>query len=497
MSGVVEKIIGGGKELTFHHAYPIKDLRPADYNPRRLSEESFVRLQASLRRWGVVKPVILNADGTLVAGHQRTKALTAIGETHVPAVMLSQKVRLQDEVQFNLLHNRVEVEASTVYVPFGEPGEWSFVDPEEIRVASRKAAAFRNAVGLMVTNHGAWGSCVADDQGRVLLNTEYAAVCADLKMPLLVYTIDSESAAQMHADLTGEYGVYDWSGIADTVAPVYNQHYAQLHRLTERTQSSNDQRLQAGDVIFRSTTWETKVLPWLTKAHRVADFGAGYGDYAAKLRSEGYQVWDYEPFRCVEGAYAIDIKAVVRMIRAMNKTLAADGLFDVVMLDSVINSITTNAYQDAVLTMCNALCRRDGVLVLGTRTLSSKLKAERTKRASTKAGGAANLGFLDDDMVEFKFSKGKWGAQRYHTPESLTALLERFFEEVELSNTSSSQMYAVCHRPRPLPPEQVREAAETEFNMPYPNDYRHNRHGPLVETLLRLTAARDAELVLD
>ncbi|WP_405668932.1 ParB N-terminal domain-containing protein [Streptomyces sp. NBC_00055] len=99
---------------TFHEAYPLKDLRPADYNPRHLSDEACARLQEPIGRHGVVKPVILNADGTLVAGHQRTKAMTALGMTHTPAVMLGTKVRLTDEIQFNLLHNRVETEASVV-----------------------------------------------------------------------------------------------------------------------------------------------------------------------------------------------------------------------------------------------------------------------------------------------------------------------------------------------------------------------------------------------
>lgn len=111
---------------TFHEAYPLDRLCPADYNPRRLSKTAFARLQASLRRHGVIKPVILNADGTLVAGHQRTKGLKAIGLTHPPAVMLGTKVRLQDKLQFNLLHNRVETEASVVYAEPGTIGAWSY-----------------------------------------------------------------------------------------------------------------------------------------------------------------------------------------------------------------------------------------------------------------------------------------------------------------------------------------------------------------------------------
>lgn len=479
----VVPITGGGRTLEFHLSYPLDDLRPADYNPRRLSETAFARLQESIGRWGIVKPVILNADGTLVAGHQRTKAMRALGITHTPAVRLSAKVRMADEVQFNLMHNRVEVEASEVMVPFSEPGEWAIIDPEDIRVGSRAAAAFRAAMGSMVAGHGAWGAVVCDDQGRVVLNTEYAVVCADMKMPLLAYTIPVDAAQQLYSDLTGEYGVYDWSGIADTIAPVYNQHYAQLHRLVERDKTGSAG--QKGDVIFKSSTWEQHVLPWLTKAHRVADFGAGYGDYAKRLRGEGFTVCDYEPFRCTDGAYHIDIKQVVGMIRTMQRSIAADGLFDVVVLDSVINSITTNAYQDAVLTMVNALCRRDGVVVLGTRTRYAKERVERAKTSSTRSGhGAGSLGFLDDDGVEFKFAKGKWGAQRYHTPESLRALLDRFFEDVTM-HPGDNQMWASCRQPRHLPLEQIRDAANIEFNMPYPNDYRHNRHEAIVAELLR------------
>ena len=56
---------------------PMGDLKPADYNPRRISPTAFGILQDSIRALGVVKPIILNADGTIVAGHQRTKAMTA------------------------------------------------------------------------------------------------------------------------------------------------------------------------------------------------------------------------------------------------------------------------------------------------------------------------------------------------------------------------------------------------------------------------------------
>ena len=53
-----------------------KDLKPAPYNPRRISPEAMAGLEASLDRFGVVQPIIYNQrSGYVVGGHQRLKAL--------------------------------------------------------------------------------------------------------------------------------------------------------------------------------------------------------------------------------------------------------------------------------------------------------------------------------------------------------------------------------------------------------------------------------------
>lgn len=63
-----------------HLSYPIADLKGADYNPRRIDQASLERLQHSLRVIGCAKPIIARGR-TIVAGHQRTKALRAMGHT--------------------------------------------------------------------------------------------------------------------------------------------------------------------------------------------------------------------------------------------------------------------------------------------------------------------------------------------------------------------------------------------------------------------------------
>ncbi|WP_344447373.1 ParB N-terminal domain-containing protein, partial [Kitasatospora nipponensis] len=171
----------------FIESYPIGQLKPAPYNPRRLTEEAFDRLQRSLALFGCVKPVIVNGNHILVAGHQRTKSLKAIGQTHAPAILLDGHVCTQDEVQFNLLHNSIETDGSKVRVPASGPDGhgWEWIAPEDVTAVSRSNPAIQAEIRRLVTRYGTWGSVVADHDGRVILNNDYAVVVSDLKLPLL------------------------------------------------------------------------------------------------------------------------------------------------------------------------------------------------------------------------------------------------------------------------------------------------------------------------
>lgn len=60
----------------------LADLAPADYNPRRISPKAMQGLRASLTRFGELGGIVFNRrTGNLVGGHQRVKALLALGET--------------------------------------------------------------------------------------------------------------------------------------------------------------------------------------------------------------------------------------------------------------------------------------------------------------------------------------------------------------------------------------------------------------------------------
>lgn len=59
---------------------PIAMLLPADYNPRRIGDRAMKGLRASLERFGELGGIVYNKrTGRLVGGHQRVKALAAMG----------------------------------------------------------------------------------------------------------------------------------------------------------------------------------------------------------------------------------------------------------------------------------------------------------------------------------------------------------------------------------------------------------------------------------
>lgn len=49
----------------------ISELKPATYNPRKISKKQKEDLNDSLNKFDVVDPIVINANGTIIGGHQR------------------------------------------------------------------------------------------------------------------------------------------------------------------------------------------------------------------------------------------------------------------------------------------------------------------------------------------------------------------------------------------------------------------------------------------
>lgn len=58
----------------------LAELKPAEWNPRKIEPEARARLVESIDRFGLVQPIVVNADGTVLGGHQRLDVLRERGD---------------------------------------------------------------------------------------------------------------------------------------------------------------------------------------------------------------------------------------------------------------------------------------------------------------------------------------------------------------------------------------------------------------------------------
>ena len=95
---------------------PIRELKPSEYNPRKISKESLEQLKESMRRFQVVDPIIVNAApnrrNIVIGGHMRLRGAKDLGFKEIPVVYV--KIPdIKQEQELNLRLNR-------------NTGEWDF-----------------------------------------------------------------------------------------------------------------------------------------------------------------------------------------------------------------------------------------------------------------------------------------------------------------------------------------------------------------------------------
>lgn len=66
----------------------VADLKPHPNNPRVHPDSAINKLVRSIREFGWTNPVLLSADGIVLAGHARLKAAEKAGLTEVPVIRL-------------------------------------------------------------------------------------------------------------------------------------------------------------------------------------------------------------------------------------------------------------------------------------------------------------------------------------------------------------------------------------------------------------------------
>ena len=87
---------------------PVSVLKPAAYNPRKKlkpGDKEYEKIKNSIEEFGFADPLVVNADMTIIGGHQRLTVAVSLGYTEVPcAVVDIDKTR---EKALNIALNKI------------------------------------------------------------------------------------------------------------------------------------------------------------------------------------------------------------------------------------------------------------------------------------------------------------------------------------------------------------------------------------------------------
>jgi len=114
----------------------ILELKPAEYNPRQLTDKQYKQLKKSLKTFGCVEPVVVNSNplrrDVIIGGHQRCKVWADLGNNSIPTVEVELDEAQEMELNVRLNKNTGEFDMDTLssFFDIDMLKEWGFEDYE-------------------------------------------------------------------------------------------------------------------------------------------------------------------------------------------------------------------------------------------------------------------------------------------------------------------------------------------------------------------------------
>lgn len=192
----------------------LNDIKPAAYNPRKITQAAFEELQMSLKTLGFILPIIVNKDNmTIVAGHQRTKAATAVGITEAPACFIG-NVDIESEILFNQIHNGVELEPKehSLCINCREEGQFYEDIPIEDFELKPACASVVKDICRLITMHGD-ALCAIICGEEVVFGNNYLKAAQVLRIPVRAYFLESSKKKVFDYYFCQDYGVFNYEHI--------------------------------------------------------------------------------------------------------------------------------------------------------------------------------------------------------------------------------------------------------------------------------------------
>ena len=444
----------------------ISDIKPAAYNPRKISPDAFTELQSSIKTLGFILPIIVNKKNkTIIAGHQRTKAATSLGIEEVP-VRYVDDVNIASEVMFNQVHNGIETEPSTEgdYKGTNTPGQFYDNVPNSEFVIHEIQATRVKDMCLLITKHGDALSCICC-KGKVVFGNNYVRACQILNIPVHCYILEESKYDLYKYYFSKGYGIYTYDHLE-------KKDFVQgLAQMTNKT--------------FEHSHVYRHALPFITAKNDmnlgILDFGCGKAFSITHMKQKlGYKnVIGLEFFN--HNRKGISIEKGNKMIDKVISYVEKHGKFDVVICDSVLNSVNSQEAEENVLATLMLFCKLGGMLFFCGRNIESIQSINNCNRNTNT--GEYTKNFFDKNGLVGSFREGQWFYQKYHSKEDVEKIRESLPIDILLDKRYGGMWYLGGIKTAELSEERYLKGIDFEFNMLLPGNQRYNRHNDIRKLL--------------
>jgi len=124
-------------EMTTVVKMKLSELKPAEYNPRKITDEAFAGLGNSISRFGLLSHIVWNKrTGNIVGGHQRYKHLVEMGETETEVIVVD--LDDNEEVALNITLNNKAIR-----------GDFTKDVVDQLRVSEAQLGSAFKQIGLL------------------------------------------------------------------------------------------------------------------------------------------------------------------------------------------------------------------------------------------------------------------------------------------------------------------------------------------------------------
>lgn len=437
----------------------IKDIKPAEYNPRKISEEAFEELKGSIRTFGFIIPIIVNKDNsTIVAGHQRTKAALVLGIEEVPAYFI-EKVDIESEILFNQVHNGVELEPEKQArckreVSLG----YHKLPNKEFECHSKNASVAKDICRLLVRYGNVLSAIICN--GKVVFGNNYVYAAQILGIDVNCYVLDEALKGDYDHYFSRNYGVYCYDHI----------------------ERADFMQGRAQPPVCKAVEWSIlyeHIVPRILKEDprtvRVLDFGCGKARHIDKLRvKHGFKkTVGLEFFN--HNRVGISVQKGHDLIDEFIAFIQKNGKFDYTICDAVVNSVNTQAAEENVFRCLNLFTQMGGVVYCSGRMLEVALKQYELRRNTSDS--TSTVQFFDENGLTAIMQEGQWFFQKFLKREQVDGIFEKYgFAEPFMRYERSGYWGFGAYKVRELSTEEYVTAVDYEFNLNLPNGQTYNRH---------------------